>query len=264
VNAPGEDREREERRNAAEMLQTRVALVLLAEARRRGGFGDEEPLVARAAELSAEMGGDALSPGADPPTVTAHLGGPDRIGLSTPTGEHTSIFASLGFDGILYEEGASVGLSVGDRIEPEELDAEQRQALARLQEEARKRRESELRFTASRFVRAIAAPPQPGAAVQVLAVQLFEDGFYVDSTFDKGKREWSDQESPVAGLFRESGSEVRVEDDLGTEYVASGNGSAGGVRVCRATRGFAPAPPAEARVLRITTEGGTVELDLQL
>jgi hypothetical protein len=264
VSTPGEEREREERQSMAEILQARVALVLLAEARRRGGFGEAEALAARAVELSVEMGGDALSPGPDPPTVTAHLDRPDRIGLSTATDRHASVFASLGFDGILYEEGGSVGVSVEDRIEPEELDEEQREALARLQEEWKKRRERSLRFTASRFVRAIAAPPQPGAAVQVLAVQLFEDGFYVDSTFDKEERDRRDRGSAISGLLRESGSDVRVEDDLGTEYVASGSGSAGGVRVCRATRGFAPAPPAAARVLRITTDSGTVELDLQL
>lgn len=262
MSARDEDLVREERQSAAAILQMRVALVLLAEARRRGDFGDPEALAARAAELAEEMGDGVPAPHPDRPALTVSLERPDRIGLSSVTGKHSSIFASLGFDGIIYEAGFSAGVSFEDRIEPEELDEEQREALARLHEESQKRRASGLRFTASRFVRAIAAPPQPRAAVRILAVQLFEDGFYIDSTFDK-EPEPADGRDPIAGLLRGGASDVRVADDLGTEYLACDSRS-GGVLVCRATHGFAPAVPTDARTLRITTDSGTVELDLQL
>ena len=63
-------------------------------------------------------------------------------------------------------------------------------------------------------------------------------------------------------LAREQEPAIRVEDDLGTEYFESGGGGGGGVRVSHSSRGFAPAPPPEARVLRVTAGAETVELDL--
>jgi hypothetical protein len=53
---------------------------------------------------------------------------------------------------------------------------------------------------------------------------------------------------------------IRVEDDLGTEYFEGGGG--GGVCVSHSSRGFAPAPPPEARVLRVTAGAEIVEFDL--
>ena len=56
---------------------------------------------------------------------------------------------------------------------------------------------------------------------------------------------------------------ITVTDDIGTEYFESGGGGGGGVKVSHASLGFAPAPPPNARVLRIITDGATVELPLR-
>jgi hypothetical protein len=62
---------------------------------------------------------------------------------------------------------------------------------------------------------------------------------------------------------REDKPEIALADDVGTEYFESGGGGwGGGVRVSHSSQGFAPAPPPEARLARITVNGETVELDL--
>jgi hypothetical protein len=55
---------------------------------------------------------------------------------------------------------------------------------------------------------------------------------------------------------------ITVTDDVGTEYFESGSGRSGGVQVSHASLGFAPAPPHTTRVLRIGTDGTSVELPL--
>lgn len=63
--------------------------------------------------------------------------------------------------------------------------------------------------------------------------------------------------------LRDDKPEVEIADDIGTEYFESGGGGyGGGVRVSHSSQGFAPAPPPEARLLRITVNGESVELDL--
>jgi hypothetical protein len=73
----------------------------------------------------------------------------------------------------------------------------------------------------------------------------------------------SGQTGKARGLHLEDKPEISVTDDVGTEYFESGGGWGGGVRVSHSSFGFAPAPPPDARLLRITVSGETVELDLE-
>ncbi len=259
MNPPPFENEHEEAQEAASILLLRVALALLGEARLRGDFGEEAALAERAAALTAEFNGSAPSP--DPP-VTASPLRPDRISLSAPFGEHSSVVESLRLDGILFDGGTVSGVSF-EQIEPRELSPEERADLERRQVEWRAEQERRRRFTATRFVRSVAAPPQPGAAVPILAVELFEDGFYVEYTYDTEPSTFDPEMTAQQLLADEKDPAVKVEDDLGTEYFESGGGGGGGVRVFHSSCGFAPAPPPSARALLITAGGATVELDLQ-
>ncbi len=258
--APFDDRHATQ--EAASVLLLKVALRLLGEARLRGSFGEDAELAERAATLADELTGGAPSPDPRRPSVDAGLIRPDRISLAAPFDERSATTWSLMLDGTLYD-GASVGSMRAIKVDPQELSDEQRADLERRQAEWRVRRERLEQFTATRFLRAVAAPPQPGAEVRVLAVMLYADGFYVESTYDVEPRPF-DPEMDAAAWFlaREKDPEVKVEDDLGTEYFESGGGGSGGVRVSHSSRGFAPAPPADARLLRISAGDATVELDL--
>jgi hypothetical protein len=257
----GPDPDEQHAQEEVSILKLRVGLVLLAEARRRGDFGSEEELAGRAAELADEMSGGAPSPRPGRPLVEADLYGPDRIGLSGHFSQSGSSVATLGLDGILYEEATVVGFGLVN-AEPMELDEEEQAGLER-RAEWRAQLERRQQFTATRFLRAVAAAAQPGAATRILAVMLFTDGFYVEHTWDEEPGDLEEIDSAADFFAARNPHQIRVEDDLGTEYL-EGDGSWGGVRVSRGSSAFSPAPPTEARLLRITTDNGTVELDLQL
>lgn len=261
MSSPPFEDEHEEAQEAASVLLLRVALALLGEARLHGDFGEEAALAERAAALTAEFDGGAPSPDPERPPVTASPLRPDRISLSAPFGERSSVVESLRLDGILFD-GGTVSSVTFEQIEPRELSPEERADLERRQAEWRAEQDRQQRFTATRFVRSVAAPPQPGAAVPILAVELFEDGFYVEHTYDTEPPTFDLEMTAQQLLELEKDPEVKVEDDLGTEYFESGGGG-GGVRVSHSSRGFAPAPPPNARALVITAGGATVELDLR-
>jgi hypothetical protein len=262
VNSPPFENEHEEAQEAASILLLRVALALLGEARLRGDFGEEAALAARAAALTAEFDDSAPSPGPERLPVTASPLRPDRISLSAPVSESSSVVESLRLDGILFDGGTVSGVTFA-QIKPKELSPEEHADLERQQAEWRAEQERRQRFTATRFVRSAAAPPQAGAVVPILAVELFEDGFYVEYTYDTEPPTVDLEMTAQQLLAGEKDPEVKVEDDLGTEYFESGGGGGGGVRVFHSSRGFAPAPPPNARALLITAGGATVELDLQ-
>jgi hypothetical protein len=262
VNPPPFGNEHEGAQEAAGILLLRVALALLGEARLRRDFGEEAALAERAATLAAEFNGGAPSPDPERPPVEASLLRPNRISLSAAFRKRSSVVESLSLDGILFD-GGTVGSVTFKQVEPGELSPEERADLDRRQAEWRAVRERRQRFTATRFVRSVAAPSQPGVTVPILAVELFEDGFYVDYTYDTAPPTLDLEMTAEQFFAREKDPEVKVEDDLGTGYFESGGGGGGGVRVSHSSRGFAPAPPPAARVLRITTGGATVELDLQ-
>jgi hypothetical protein len=257
----GPDPEQQRRQSEADLMMLRVGLALIGEARRGGDFGtDETALAARVAELAEELGA-APSPDPERPAIEVELLRPDRIGLSARFDARSSQHAGLTIDGILFDQG-TVGRVTAVPIDREKLSEDEREDLDRRRAEWDQRMARLTQFTAARFRRAVAAPPRPGAADRILAVLLFDDGFFVDHTFDKDPVEFDPDMSVQQFMAMDREPRLEVDDDLGTEYFESGGGSSGGVRVSHAARGFAPAPPAGASVLRITTDSGTVELDL--
>jgi hypothetical protein len=249
----------------ASILLLRVALVLLGEARLRGDFGDEAAIRERAVALADEFTGGAPPPDPRRPPIEVDLLRPDRISLAASLEPgHTSTW-SLMLDGTLYD-GGTIGRVTAKMIDRETLSTEERADLERREKEREASRERERRFTAFRFVRAVAAPPQPTATYPVLAVLLYEDGFYVEYTYDKEEPMTFDPEMDAAQFFaarREDKPEIAIADDSGTDYFESGGGGwGGGVRVSHSSQGFAPAPPPEAGLLRVTVNGETVDLDL--
>lgn len=263
MSPPGLDDDRHGEQEAASVLLLQVALRLLGEARLREDFGDEAELAERAAALADELTGWAPSPDPRRAPVEAGLIRPDRISLAALFEEGSATTWSLMLDGTLYD-GATVGSMRAVKVDPQELRGEERADLERRQEEWRVRRERLEQFTATRFVRALAAPPQPGAEVRVLAIVLYEDGFYVDHTYDTEPPNLDLEMTAEQFFALRSGAdpEIETKDDVGTEYFPSGGGGGGGVAVSHSSRGFAPAPPRDARVLRVTAGGATVEVDL--
>jgi len=262
MNPPRIDSDHHGGQEAASVLLLRVALLLLAEARLRGDFGDEPEVAERAAALADELTGGAPSLDPQRAAVEVSVLRPDRISLAASFKEGSATTWSLMLDGTLFD-GGTVGSMTAVRVAQQELTVEERADLGRRQAEWRDQRERLEQFTATRFVQAIAAPPQPGAEVRVLAIMHYEDGFYVDHTYDTEPPAPHDMTAEqFFARHHETEPEIEVEDDVGTEYFESGGGGGGGVAVSHSSRGFAPAPPPDARVLRITAGGTTVELDL--
>jgi len=265
VTQPGFDEDEEMReQEAASILLLRVALRLLGESRLRGDFGTEEALAGRAVAIADEITGGAPSPHPRRPVIEASLIRPDRISLSAPFDSSSSTAWSLMLDGTLYGGMTVTGYGFVEAEEPEESSQEEEAERERLQAEWRVRTERIRQFTATRFVRALTPPSQPGSPRPILAVLLYEDGFYVESTYDRDAPTF-DPEAEARQFFAvQRGAEpvITVTDDVGTEYFESAGGGSGGVRVSHASLGFAPAPPRTARALRITTDGTSVELPL--
>jgi hypothetical protein len=259
----GEDEEMRDQ-EAASILLLRVALRLLGEARVRGDFGGEEAAAERAVAIAEKITGGAPSPHPRRPLIEASLIRPDRISLSAPFDSSSSTAWSLMLDGTLYGGMTVTGYGFVEAEEPEELSEEEEAERERLQAEWRVRTERIRQFTAARFVRALTPPSQPGSPRPILAVLLYEDGFYVESTYDKDAPTFDPGMDARQFFAAQRGEEpvITVTDDLGTEYFESGGGGSGGVRVSHASLGFAPAPPAAARVLRVSTDGTTVEFRL--
>jgi hypothetical protein len=139
-------------------------------------------------------------------------------------------------------------------MSPEEREDRRRRDLAA------KARRGKPKFEGVGYRRTILAPPQPGVAVRVLAVEIFEDGLYVDFTYDVELP--THEELDLGRPPRRPKPQMEVEDDVGTDYYEGERANLGGTPAAFAAFNFAPTPPAEATVLRITTDSGTVELDL--
>ncbi len=226
-------------------------------------FGAEEALAERAVAIADELTGGEPSPDPRRAVVEVGLIRPDRISLSAPFEESSSVVENLMIDGTLYGGGGVTGYGPVPS-EPRELSEEEQAERARRQAEWRVRMERSRQFTAGRFVRALTPPRQPGVASPILAVLVYEDGFWVESTHDKDPLALDPALDAERFFATRRGEEpaITVTDDVGTEYFPSGGGTGGGVRVSHSSRGFAPAPPASARVLRITTDEETAEVNL--
>ena len=172
-----------DRQEAASVLLLRVALRLLGEARLRGDFGSEVELADRAATLADELTAGAPSPDPRRAPVEIELLRPDRISLAAPFAEGSSTTWSLMLDGTVFD-GGTVGSITAVQVDPQELSPEDRTDLERRQAAWQAQIERRRQFTATRFVRAVAGPPQPNSEVRVLAALIYEDGLYVEFTHD--------------------------------------------------------------------------------
>ncbi len=64
-------------------------------------------------------------------------------------------------------------------------------------------------------------------------------------------------------MGRDENAEIKVTDDIGTEYFESGGGGwGGGVRVSHSSQGLCSRASPSASVLRVVAGPETVELDL--
>lgn len=256
------DPEEQRQRAAADLLLLRVALGLLNDARGRGNFEtDQARLDARVVELVDELNGYLLTsapPEAQP--VQAAADGPDRINLSVAFGESSAIVATLRSDGVLLEQGVTAELRA-ESIDESKLSPIELEELKRAQTEFQAA-QSRPQLSGERFLRALAADPQPDSEVQILAVELFADGLLVHHTFDQEPVSLDSAVTDGLAMWPEPRVRIQLEDDLGTDYYASGGGGGGGVQVVHAASGFAPAVPGDASVLRIEFDGRTTELSL--
>ena len=170
-------------------------------------------------------GGPSPRPGARSSRSTL-LYPPDRIGLAANFSESSADVASLGFDGILYHRATVFGISFA-QSEPEEMSEEELAELERMaaEQDARAERAGS-GPTASRFLRAL-----PGAATtgsgdpDPRGGMLFADGLSVEHTWDEEPRDHEEIESAASFFGARGGHRIRVEDDLGTEYLEGDGGS---------------------------------------
>ncbi|HEY2053272.1 MAG TPA: hypothetical protein VGH14_04980 [Solirubrobacterales bacterium] len=286
----GPDPGQQRRQAHANELLLAVAARLLGEARRDGAFptGDGALKEFRA-RLAPEIRDDehiilGEEEWVDLPRTDYKLmvGDPesDAVHLSCHYGSH-SLSQRLRIDGVLDEGGFGFGISPDDPEQRVELTPEEQEVMRLASAGIKEGREAGRgHFGGEEFQRAVAVGPQPGAPVQILAVELYSDGIAVRYAFDDPVRaepmlplhlyELAGIEPPLEELLAEARAEggnlapdVSVHDDLGTEYMG-GEGRRGGVQVAFGEACFAPAVPAAARRLTVSTYAGTVEVDLSV
>lgn len=190
---------------------------------------------------------------------TSEFGEEGLAQIKVPFGEDGwRMRATLRADGIVVSDGTS-GPARHWTVQPEEFTPEEREE-ARRRDLAREARRGKPKFKGVGYRRTVVAPPQPGASLHVLAVQIFDDGFHVDFTFnvEVPTREELESDRPPSTPH----PPIDIEDDVGTAYYEGEGAGFGGSQPAISTFDFSPTPPADATVLRITTEDGTVELDL--
>jgi hypothetical protein len=285
----GPDPEQQRRQAIAGELLHLVAARLLGEARLRGAFPvDEGRLSSFLTAIDAELrndehvvlsGDDAFNPPRSDYKVVVRDPEPGSISLICHYGSH-SLSARLRIDGVLDQQGYGMGISFDDPdrqipLSPHEQEVA-RLALERMGAESQGSGQGA--FLGSEFHRAIAVQPQPGAAIQILAVEFYGDGVVVQHSFDDPVDveprlpmhfyEVAGAEPPIEEMLVEARAEggnlrpnVSLSDDLGTTYVLSSS-SDGGVQVVHGEVRFAPAVPTEAVRLVISTYAGSVTVDL--
>lgn len=247
--------EHERHRAAASLQLNRIALGLIQDARLRGGFGeDEEALRSRADELAAVFAGDTGAKGGqDPVEVELRSGG--RLWLAVPFDAGFRETAELREDGVVLGGGTSgpsrTRTLQRQEMKPWEKEEERRQRLLRTAAHGKPK------FRGVRYLRTLAAPPQPGAPERILAIQLYADGLIVEFTYDTEPP----TDEQLESFFYPPRPPMSVKDDVGTDYYDGGRATyGGGLSTSHSHFTFSPAVPAAARVLRITTESGTVEV----
>jgi hypothetical protein len=282
---PEPDPEQRRRDAHANELLLAVAARLLGEARLAGAFPTGERALADfAAELSLELAGDehvlaGPDERADLPRddykVTLGDAEPDQIRVNCwygSQGDH----GTLRIDGVLDDQGSSYGVRFDDATQRVELSPAEEEVMKLAF--ARKREAGRPHFRGEGFLRALPVEPQPDAAAQVLAVELYGDGLVVHYTYDDPVDvrpripfeyyELAGIEPPLDELRAAAEADggnlapnVTVTDDLGTAYLGGFAGE-GGVEVVHGESRFTPAVPAEATRLVVSSYAGTVELRL--
>jgi hypothetical protein len=274
------------RRDAhANELLLAVAARLLGEARLAGAFPTgERGLADFAAEISLELDADEhVLAGPDERAglprddykVTLREPGPDAVGISCWYGNQGD-HAHLRIDGVLEDQGTSYGARFDDvtrQVELPPVEAEAMKAAAeRIREVGRPQ------FRGEEPLRALPVEPRPGAAVQILAVELYGDGLVVHYTYDdpvdvrpRIPFEYyglAGVEPPMEELLAAAEAEggnlspnITVSDDLGTAYMGGFAGE-GGAEVVHGESRFTPGVPTAATRLIVSSYAGTVELRL--
>lgn len=244
---------------AASLLLARIALGLVQHARLHGGFDseEEEALRSRAGRLAEEFGGDTgADPGEDPVELELRPGGRIQLSVSFDAGFHAS--AELREDGFVLG-GSTGGPSEPWTQRPEDMKPWEKEEQRR-EDRARVAARGKPKFRGKRYLRTLAAPPQPGADERILAIELYADGLIVEFTYDTDLP----TEEQMESMYYPPRPRMGVEDDLGTEYYQGERASyGGGPGASHAYFTFGPAVPAAARVLRISTDSGTVEVATQ-
>jgi hypothetical protein len=250
------------RRQAAALLLNRVVLGLLDDARRRGGFGeDEKALTARATELAVRL---AANSGAKPdlPEVELKLRSGGRIEIEVRLADGVHAHAGLREDGYVLSGGTGGPEQSWGPIDLSDLTDKERAAKER-QDRAYELSRGKPAFRRKRYDRTIAAPTQPTATVRILAAGFYADGLVVHYTYDVP--ELTDEEllREAERPYADAPPLISIADDLGTDYYESGGASyGGGPGASHSHQGFAPAVSATATVLHVTTDDGTVDIPL--
>jgi hypothetical protein len=286
------DPEQQRRQSHANVLMLSVGARLLASARIEGGFRPEEEMSALLEGIRSGLQADehltmAEDDWADLPRrdYKVLLGDPepDAIGLSCHYGSH-SLFARLRIDGVLDHQGHGMGIGFHDPEQRVELTAEEQEVMrlafesdqveAGAEEPTRPRE----RFDGTELHRVLPVPRQQGSPVQILAVELYDDGVVVCFAYDDPvdvelniPLEFYDRvgrEPPLDRLLAEARAQggnlrpgISIHDDLGTEYREAASAE-GGVQTVHGEKSFTPAVPPGSRRLTISSYAGSVDIDI--
>lgn len=285
---PDDDVEQQRRRTHANELTLAVAARLLGEARLVGAFPTEDAaLAAFAARIAPELLPEehiGVEPEVAPDLprsdfkVTIAAAEADAVGFRCDYGGRW-LHGRLRIDGVFDETGSGVGIGPGSPETRIELSPREEEVMRLVAARRKELGEAALvTFGGEEFRRALAVQPQPGAAAQILAVELYGDGLVVSYTYDDpvdvrptiplAHYQLAGVEPPLEELLAEAEEEggnlepdLSVTDDLGTPYRNVGGGQ-GWAEVAHGEVNFVPAVPAAATRLVISSYAGTVEVDL--
>jgi hypothetical protein len=289
----GPDPEQQRRQSRANLLMLSVGARVLASARIDGGFRPEAEMLALLEEIRSGLQADEHLimdddddwPGLPRRDFKVFLRDPepDAIHLSCHYGSH-SLFARLRIDGVLDEQGYGMGVSLDDPEQRVELTAEEQEVMRLAFESGQEEAGAEgptpagERFDGTELHPVLPVSRQQGSAVQILAVELYDDGLAVCFAYDDPVEvesniplefyERAGREPPLDRLLAEARAQggnlspdISVRDDLGTEYREAGSVE-GGVQTVHGEKSFTPAVPPASRRLTISTYAGSVEIDL--
>jgi hypothetical protein len=269
-----------------------VGARLLASARIEGGFRPEAEMPALLEEIRAGLRADEHLTMADDDwpdlprrdyKVLLQDPEPDAIHLSCHYGSR-SLGARLRIDGVLDEQGYGMGIGLDDPEQRVELTAEEQEVMRLAFESGQEEAGAEQatppgeRFEGSELRRVPTVPRQQGSPVQILAVELYDDGVVVCFAYDDPvdvelniPLEFYDRagrEPPLDRLLAEARAQggnlrpaISVRDDLSTEYHDAGSAE-GGVQAVHGEKFFTPAPPPGSSRLTISSYAGSVEIDI--